>query len=170
MRLEIPWIIGISLNSKLAIGALIVILFASLLIGGYYWLNRPTGLIPFKPEQMITSDVSPFHPNVAQGTTFQVNVTLKSFLETEISIPFENLTLRFSNWTYYDISPQEKTFNYTFNPNPLNIASMQTNSSILIVELAKDIPIGDYTMVIAFGNSQLTNKSGDTFSLTVTNP
>jgi hypothetical protein len=78
--------------------------------------------------------------------------------------------LRFSNWTYYDISPQEKTFNYTFNPNPLNIASMQTNSSILTVELAKDIPIGDYTMVIAFGNSQLTNKSGDTFSLTVTNP
>ena len=135
--------------------------------GAIIWYYGDWG-IPPKPRQMVNSDVSPFHVTVAQGVTFQVNITLTSLLDTEISIPLENLLLRFSNYTLYDSAPQEKIFNYTFSPNPLTLAPTNSNSSILTVKLAEDAPIDNYTMSIAFGNSQLTHRTGDTFRLTIT--
>jgi hypothetical protein len=138
---------------------------------GYYWVNTPASRpdsIGYKHPPMMDSNVSPFHLTVAQGATFQVNVTLTSFLDTEISIPLENLSA--ITYSPSHISLPQETFNYTFSPNPLILAPTVTNSSILIVKLAEDFPIGDWTMVVTFGNSPLTYVGGRNFRITVTSP
>ena len=49
--------------------------------------------------------------NVTQGSTLQVNVTLTSLTDQELTIPFENLTLAGFNNTAWDNSiPQNKLF------------------------------------------------------------
>jgi hypothetical protein len=149
---------------------LITVIAMSGAMVGYYWANRPTSYIPLKkPPPMISSVLSPFDSTIAQGATFQVNVTLTSFLDIEISIPID-LSLMAYNNIHPSPLPQEKIFNYTISPNPVIIAPNGTNSSILTVKLAEDAPIGDYMMYVTFGNWQLTNVSGETFMIRVASP
>lgn len=120
---------------------------------------------------MIFSDYSPSQITVAQGSTFQVNITLTCYLDTELSLPFENLSLRgYNNTSWQSSTPQEKIFNYTFSENPLILPPNGKGSCILTVTFANDAPVGDYLLFVKYGKTDLTYVAGGNLRVTVTNP
>jgi hypothetical protein len=67
-----------------------VVILAIVLTGvAYCWVNRPISIMPYKHPPMIFSDYSPSQITVAQGSTFQVNITLTCYLDTELSLPLK---------------------------------------------------------------------------------
>jgi hypothetical protein len=153
---------------------IMVVLALFLALIGYYWINRPkteNPEIPYKPTTMFSDSFSPFDLTVAQGATYQLTITLTTPCDTEISVPFENLSLTiYNNAVWHSSTPQERIFNYTFSPNSLTLQPYGTNSSILTVNMAEDAPIGRYVMYVTYGNSQLTHVGGNIFWVTVANP
>ena len=98
--------------------------------------------------------------NVTQGSTLQVNVTLTSLTDQELTIPFENLTLAGFNNTAWDNSiPQNKLFNYTFSTNQLVLQPHESKSTVVTLEIAEDAPLVKYLFYIELGNSQVTQLS-----------
>jgi hypothetical protein len=100
--------------------------------------------------------------NVTQGTTVQVNLTFTETLDTQVTIPIENLkliaynqTVDYSNWDsrYWNTSLiQEKVFNYSFSLNRLTLQPAKSNSTIITINVAQDAPTGRYELSLYSGN------------------
>lgn len=152
---------------KVAVALVILALVSTLTV--FYWVNSQASMPIKHPPEIIFDDYFPDKLNVTQGATLQVNMTITSCLDTELSLPFENLTIKTYNTTTWDSSkPQEKIFNYTFSQNPLILPPNGNNSCILTLKMAKDAPIGEYQMYVKCGNTTLTYVGGSNFKLTVT--
>jgi hypothetical protein len=155
-------------RKELAILIVAIIAFWSVVVIVVDWTSKPQPPHPDKHPPMIFPDFSPRFSTVVQGATFQVNLTITSYLDSEIFIPIENLSIEFYNNSYRIPFSQERIFNYTFSSNPLNLAPLGDNSSIITMQLAEDALTGDYVMYVNLGNTQLTAVAGNSFSIEVT--
>ncbi len=156
-------------RKKLLVTVVTLGLFFSLV--GYYWTNSSGPVIPQKQLPMIFEDYSPRTSIASQGSTVRVNLTLSSSFDTEFPLPFRNITISSFNGTSWDSSvPREKIFNYTFSQNPLPLPPRGDNSCIITVNLANDVPIGEYRLFVRYGNASLTHVTGSSFRITVTSP
>lgn len=107
-----------------------------------------------------------FYDNVSQGMSLKVNLTFNSTTNQPITIPIENLTVSYysntvnlhswvNNGEYYSI--QQQAFNYSFSQKQLTIQPFMSNSTILTINLAQNAPIGQYSILIYFGDVKATN-------------
>lgn len=117
--------------------------------------------IPYKPPPMIKGTYSPSSfLTISQGSTFQVNITQTSMLDTELILPFNSLEIMAYNNSASKSPPQQQTLNYTFSPNPVVISPQGTNSTLLTVTMANDSPVGKYLLYLRYGNSNITHVGG----------
>jgi hypothetical protein len=124
--------------------------------------------VPYKPPPMISGTYSPSSfLTTSQGSTFQVNITQTSKLDTELSLPFESLEIMAYNNSAAPSPPQQQTLNYTFSPKTLVISPQGTNSTILTVTMADDAPVGEYLLYLRYGNSNITHVAGHSLIVTV---
>jgi len=121
--------------------------------------SHPTQM-PIKPLPMISETFTPSRSlNTSQGSTFEINITLSSILDTELSLPFESLEVMAFNNTPADI-PQGKLFSYSFSKNPLIIPANGTSSTTLTVTMADNASVGRYLLYLKYGNSNITYVGG----------
>jgi hypothetical protein len=156
-----------SLLQKVAVALVILALVSTLTV--FQWVNSQASIPIKQPPKIIFDDYFPDKLNVTQGATLQVNMTITSYLDIELALPFENLTIKtYNNATWDSSKPQDKIFNYTFSQNPLILPPNANNSCILTLKIANDAPIGEYQMYVKCGNTTLTYVGGSNFKLTVT--
>jgi hypothetical protein len=115
---------------------------------------------------MISGSYVPSNVNVSQGSTFQINITLTSLLETELILPFESIDVMGFNDSSTNI-PKGILFSFNFDKNPLIISPNSSDSTILTINMADDAPIGKYLILIKYGNSNLTYVGGNSFLVNV---
>ncbi len=97
--------------------------------------------------------------NVPQGTNLQFNLNFASRSGEPILMQIENLKINYYNSTvdtkqwinsdpnqYTDL--QKNALNYSFNPNPVTLQQLASNSTILTMNLAQDAPTGQYSFEI----------------------
>lgn len=158
---------------KEALLALIAILILGIAIGVgvYYSLGSHTNNGNENPDNHLTliyDDLSPQDLNATQGSSFTINITMTSYVGTEISVPFENLTLMiYDNQGQLISAPQNGILDYNFNPNPVVLGPYGNDLAILTVSLADDVPTGSYVMQISYGNTQVTHLTNNFFTLTI---
>jgi hypothetical protein len=156
-----------SVLQKVAVALVILVLVSTLTV--FQWVNSQAPMPIKQPPKIIFDDYFPDKLNVTQGATLQVNMTITSYIDTELSLPFENLAIKnYNNATWEPSKPQEKIFSYTFSQNPLILPPNGNNSCILTLQIANDAPIGEYEMYVKCGNATLTYVGGSNFKLTVT--
>lgn len=127
-------------------------------------INTPIPLLDGNVSSLGEEDM-----NVTQGSALQVNVTLTSRADQELTIPIENLTLSGFNNTRWDTSiPQNKVFNYTFSTNQLVLQPHGSNSTVLTINVAEDASLGQYVFTIELGNWQVTHFGGISVIVRVT--
>ena len=159
-------------KALLAITA-ILILGTAIGIGVYYSLGFHANNENNSPPEdshisLIYDDLSPEDLNATQGSSFTVNITMTSYVDMEITVPFENLTLMlYDNQGQLISAPQGGILDYNFSPNQLVLGPYGNGSSILTVSLADDAPEGSYVMQISYGNSEMTNLTSNFFTLTI---
>ena len=125
--------------------------------------------------------------NITQGETIKINVTLSSLSNgTEFTTPLYLSVGAFENqpsakmitsppspyptlpWPKHDDSPTApKSFEASFDPNPLILKPNESKTSILTITALEDTEPGTYTMFIEMGNWEQTGLGGATFQLTV---
>lgn len=133
----------------------------------FHFNNSQQPQIPYKHPPMITETYTPSHfLNVGKGSTFQINITQTSLLDTELSLPFESLDLMAYNNSSANI-PKGMLYSYSFTKNPLIIPPNGTNSTILTVKMANDAPIGQYLLYVRYGNSNITYVGGSSLIIHV---
>ncbi len=131
-------------------------------IGLFYWVSLPKQFVPDNKTPFVISHFSPQNLTVAQGATFQINMTSDSLVDEGLQMKFENIsvmTFNNSDWNSA-LPPQEDVFNCTFTPNPLILEPHGTNSSIITVELAEDAPTGRYRFLVETDLSELAVSNG----------
>ena len=146
---------------------ILIVVFVTILIIGFSF--RPT---PFStPVPLLFGEVSSLGEedmNVSQGSTLQVNVTLTSNTDQELTIPIENLALSgFNNTSWGTSIPQNKVFNYTFSASKLVLQPYESNSTVLAVDIADDAPLGQYALSIELGDWQVTYVGDIGLTITV---
>jgi hypothetical protein len=159
-----------------------VILVMAIILGTfstYIWMENLTigdldditePLIECKLSNLREEDTTVYIMNVTQGSTQQVDFTLTSKTDQELTIPLDlelmvlhsetyngELDCFFpspdtANCYYYNQSAQNKLFNYTFSPSQLGLQPHQSNSTIITLEIVKDAPLGFYAFNIMLGN------------------
>jgi len=125
----------------------------------------------YKPLMLIFPSLNPADygtTKITQGAIFQQNLTVLSKAEIQIQIPLSLKLTGYNNSAYTSSTPQDRIFNYTFNPNLLVINPDESQSSIITIEVANDAPLGLYVLNIELGNASLTHLSGHTFFVNVT--
>lgn len=153
--------------NRIIIAITIILLLVALAILIIQFSSQPPE-IPYKHPPMISGTYSPSSfLTVYQGSNFQVNITQTSMLDTELSLPFESLEIMAYNDSTAPSPPQQQTLNYTFSPNPLEIAPKGTNSTLLTITMANDAPVGKYLLYMRFGNSNITHVGGHSLIVTV---
>lgn len=127
------------------------------------------GDVIYHTPPLVDANLSSWGDNVTQGSTLQVNVTLISRTDQELTIPIENLTLAGFNNTAWDNSiPQNKLFNYTFSTNQLVLQPHESKTTVLTLEIAEDAPLVQYLFYIELGNSQVTHLGAVSLAIRVT--
>ena len=124
----------------------------------------------YKPIPVIAPSLDPAdyeETNTTQGATFQQTLTVLSTAAIQIQIPLSLKLTGYNNSAYASSAPQEEIFNYTFNPNVLDLNPDENQSSILTVEVADDAPLGKYVLNVELGNASLTHLGGYTFFVNV---
>jgi hypothetical protein len=107
-----------------------------------------------------------FYNNVSQGTSLKVKMTFASRTDEPITIPVENLTVSYYNSTV-DLhrwinnnanysSIQQQAFDYSFNLNPVTVQPYMSNSTLLTINLAKNAPVGQYSLEVNLGKPEVT--------------
>jgi hypothetical protein len=156
---------------KLAVVLISILSIALILAGIYYWgYWQDHNAMPYKPVPLIDADASPDFFNVSQGATFQIRITITSLSDSRLTIPMEEITLRFRDYTVYDLVPQEEIFTYSFTSDSVTLSPKETESTVLFVHLTENAPIGDFEITVDFGNADVTHVSGTMFRFTITSP
>jgi hypothetical protein len=145
----------------------LVILLLVIGLAIFYFNNSQQPQIPYKHPPMITQTFTLGNfPSVSQGSTFQINITITSLLDSELSLPFENLYIMAYNDGSADIPPGE-LFSYSLSENPLIIPANGTSTTTLTVKMASDVPIGKYLFYLKYGNSNITYVGGNSLIVNV---
>jgi hypothetical protein len=149
---------------------ILAIVLAAIIVG---FSPRHTPITPIsRPFPLLDGGVSSLGKegmNVTQGSALQLNVTLTSLTDQELTIPIENLTLSGFNNTSWDTSvPQNKVLNYIFSTNQLVLQPHGSNSTVLTVNIAEDAPLGQYVFTVELGNGQVTHVGGIGLTVRVT--
>lgn len=170
----------ISIASAVLIVTIVVILLSASLSSNPHKVT-PIGTPPlqyicsFSPSGGVIA-------NATQGSTQQINITLKSTTGQQITVPIEDLkmtyyspTVDLNNWinTDNDTYPalQAKAFNYSFSLYQLTLQPQMSNSTILTINVADDAPLGEYFFFIDFGTiigSEYPYSSTNNIGLVVT--
>ena len=176
------------MRKKTIIAAVIVVLVLAISVAvGFYVANQtnpsqeasptlsvsPTPELSFKIPPVIDVSIYPgdvSNAYVTQGGTFQENLTIASRASAQIQIPLALKLTGYNNSAYVSSTPQDKIFNYTYNPTLLAINPAEENSSVLTVEVANDAPLGLYVLNVELGNAQVTHLSGHTFLVQINAP
>jgi hypothetical protein len=118
------------------------------------------------PQVTEVSGYNGFYNNVSQGLSLQVNMTFTSRTDQPIIIPVENLSVSYYNstvnlhsWINSDddySSIQQQAFNYSFSLNQVTVQPNMSNSALLTINLAKNAPIGQYSLEINLGKPEVT--------------
>ena len=151
---------------------LIIAIILALAYIGFSPSNAPVGT----PIPLLMSSISSLGKedmNVSQGSALQINVTLTSRADYELTVTLENLTLNgvnnSSDYTSWDTSiPQNKVLNYTFSINQLVLQPHGSKSTVLTVNIAEDAPLGQYALTVELGNAQVTYVGGIGLTVRVT--
>jgi hypothetical protein len=114
--------------------------------------------------------------NLTQGSTQQINFTLTSITDQQLTIPLDFRLIVFQSETYngeldsfipdsddparfrYNESAQDKVFNYAFSYNQLILEPFESNSTIITLEIADIAPSGFYAFGINLGNWEVTHR------------
>jgi hypothetical protein len=121
-----------------------------------------------------------FLNNVSQGLLLQVNITFTSITNQPITIPIENVTVTYYNSTVnlhrwvddngnYSLI-QQQAFNYSFSLNQLTLQPERSNSTLLVINLAQNAPIGQYSLDINLGNVKAINADENSQLLSYSGP
>ncbi len=118
------------------------------------------------PEVAEVSGYNGFYNNVSQDTSLEVKMTFNSTTNQPITIPIENLTVSYYNSTvdlhrwinnndnYTNI--QQLAFNYSFSLNRVMVQPYMANSTTLTINLAKNAPVGQYSLEINLGKVEVS--------------
>jgi hypothetical protein len=123
--------------------------------------------IPFKHPPMIKSEYSSRFLTVNQGSTFEINITETSLLDSKLTLLYGKFEIMAYNDSTAPSPPQEQTLNYTLSRNPIIIPPKGTNSTTLTVTMANDAPVGRYLLYLRYENSTLTYVGGNSFIVTI---
>jgi hypothetical protein len=120
---------------------------------------------------LITIDLEygapPRDGNITQGMAFTMDLTISSFADKELTIPLSLSLKALENVGWLPPLTEETVFNSTFVPSQLVLQPHGTSSSILVVHLAEDAPLGTYVFHVKLGNSEETNVEGTSFLVDV---
>jgi hypothetical protein len=147
----------------IAIAFIVIAIGTAALILGFSLCIPPTPIntsIPLLDGEV--SSLGEEDMNVIQGSALQINVTLTSKSDQELTIPIEGLKIAAFNDIEWDtsIKPQNKVLNYTFGASQLVLQPHKSNSTVLTVYMAEDASVGQYALAIALGNGQVTDFYG----------
>ena len=153
---------------RIALVILFVVLSAVVIVY-FFFENTQYIEMPIKQHVLLSAEYFPNrHPIVSQGSTFQINITFKSELDSELVLPLGELTLiGYNDTDKTDYLPEGELFNHNFSVNPLMMPPNGSNSTVLTVIVARDAPIGEYLFEISYGNSDITHASGTRIRTTV---
>ncbi len=164
---------------KALIPTIIIISVLTVGVISVYYLSStpntsPTPEFSSKPLPLIYVTIYPADhgdENVAQGSTFQENITITSKTDIELVIPLGNLTITDRDYPSWGFGiPQGEIFNYTFTPDQLILKPYGLNSSLLTIHLAEDAPLGNCVFFFDMGNPHQTHLSGGSVYVTITSP
>ena len=156
---------------KKIVGLALIILFValSIVVAYFSFVYNQSNEMPYKQPQLLCAEYFPDrHPKASQGSTFQIIMTFKSDLDSELILPLGELTLiGYNDTDRTDYLPEGELFNHNFSLNPLILPPYGSNSTTLTVTIAKDAPIGLYLFEVVYANSDITHVSGTRIRATV---
>jgi hypothetical protein len=162
-----------------AVIVLVAIVAYSVIV--FVWMNS-LRIGPLDIQPLIDCNVSNIEDysndyvfNVTQGSTHQINFTLTSIADQQLTIPLDFRLSAFHSETYngeldsfipsndptrfyYNESAQDKIFNYAFSQNQLILEPFGSNSTIITLEMADIAPSGFYAFGINLGNWEVTHR------------
>ena len=167
--------------------AILVILLVACLCSIFLWMGSLTiGPIDYTLIDCKVSSLGEGEMNVTQGSTLQLNFTLTSKTDQELTIPIENFTLFWfysqsydggldtffpiTDWPNgygYNYSAQDKVFNCNFSTMQLVLQPLESDSIGITLEMADYAPIGEYSFLIVLGNQQVTSQPDCSFEVRV---
>jgi hypothetical protein len=160
---------GIMRTQIVAVLTIIIVIVAT--ISAYYFLESNS-------HESSPSKASPLELNLApsgilnttQGGVTSVNVTLTSLNMSETSIPLSLVLQTYDNKPVDSSSDKEDLFSSTFSVNPIVLKTNETETSVLTLHVAEDVPIGKYAFLVELGNTQIHNVLSATLEVTVAAP
>jgi hypothetical protein len=94
------------------------------------------------------TDLSQWQVNVTQGESFQINVTITSFLNKTITFTPEVQLAGYGNAAWDSSKDSHKVYNATFNQEQLVLEPNVKVSTILTFNIAQDAPLGRYLFYV----------------------
>jgi hypothetical protein len=107
-----------------------------------YLKATPTFDIVLSPEEL----------SVIQGETFQINVTMDSFLNETRTFTPELQLFEYNNNVLNSSQDSIKIYNATFNPEQLVLQQNMKRSTMLTISLAPDAPVAKYLFYVKYDN------------------
>jgi hypothetical protein len=148
----------------------------NLTIGGFEHDWQP--LIEYRLSNLGEENWTEYIMNVTQGSTQQVNFTITSNTDQELTIPLLDLKLEalvsetyngeldsfiplpdWPNHFHFNQSAQDRPFNYTFSHNQLILQPYESDSTVITLDIVEDAPLGFYVFKIGLGNEVTGQQS-----------
>jgi hypothetical protein len=113
-----------------------------------------------------------FYSNVTQGTTLHVNITFHSLTYQAIEIPLENLTVNgYSDVINTHVSGSfgnaslihNNAFTYCFSLNHIVVQPSMSNSTVLTINFANNIPLGQYDFLVRTDRIKLIDSQSQSY-------
>ena len=159
------------MRTQLAAVLTIIIVIAAVISAYYFLESNSRRSSPSKASPSVEVNLAPSGSlNATQGGVTSVNVTLTSLNMSETSIPLSLVLQAYDNEPLVSSIDKEDLFSSTFSVNPIVLKTNETETSVLTLHVAEDVPIGKYAFLVELGNTQIHNVLGATLEVTVAAP
>ena len=159
------------MRTQLAAVLTIIIVIAAVISAYYFLESNSRRSSPSKASPSVEVNLAPSGSlNATQGGVTSVNVTLTSLNMSETTIPLSLVLQAYDNEPLVSSIDKEDLFSSTFSVNPIVLKTNETETSVLTLHVAEDVPIGKYTFLVELGNTQVHNVLGATLEVTVAAP
>lgn len=150
-------------------GVLTIIIVILTIISAYYFLKfNSHQSSPSKASPLVELNLAPSGGlNATQGGVTSVNVALTSLNMSETSIPLSLVLQAYDNEPVDSSIDKGDFFSSTFSVNPIVLKTNETETSVLTLHVAEDVPIGKYAFLVEMGNTQIYNVIDATLEVTV---